>query len=153
MRFVCDHIQIKILVDSAEVLEIEKPNLKTYTELEDDRLITIARTLGMEELAPVDGDNPPEGEPAIEVYVVGEKKPVFWPTSDMPACEICGKPVKTKRSRVCSEECRQERQRRYAREYQQRKAREDAGGGLPPLSETEWGSDPGDEPVRSSGRL
>lgn len=168
MKFVCEDQTFSILEAASVTLGVVYPKLKKFVELEDTRLITIAQSLGMEELAP--GNVDPES--GLEFCRDGIRLPIRADSpapenaAGMPACEICGKPVQSRRHKTCSQECKREKNRRYAREYQMKihvspdlEATEDAGGvdDALPLPEEEsislqgWGSDPGDEPVRASG--
>lgn len=140
MRFVCDNPKLDVLDRAAVALSVDLPGAQQFIELDDERLIAIARTLGMEEMSQVNSN---------KIAPVLSVSPQSEVSTDMPACEICGKPVSSKRQRVCSDECRAEKQRRYAREYQRRKAQE--AGSEPESPLAEWGSDPGDEPVRAGG--
>ncbi|MHB0922586.1 MAG: hypothetical protein ACYC3H_01300 [Bellilinea sp.] len=156
MRFVCDDQRFDVLDRAAIALSIDLSGVQKFIELDDQRLISIAQSLGMEELAQANSN---EDAPVLSVSTQSGA------TADVPACEICGKPVASKRAKICSEECKREKSRRYAREYMRKihantdiEKPEDAGGGTPPLSSSEpvipmpeWGSDPGDEPVRANG--
>jgi len=171
MIFICDHSKMNILTQAARDMAVDEPMMNYHVNLSNDRLITIARVLGMEELQPAISNEEAMKRLGLDLDVVtvgvlGSDKtyilnsPAPENTEKMPACEICGKPVNSKRQKVCSDECRAEKQRRYARDYYNRKDKnpEDAGGGDPsPLSlegeETfslpAWGLDPGDEPIRA----
>jgi len=143
MIFICDRSKMSILIQVARDIGLDDPTMSYHVNLSDDRLITIARVLGMEELHPAISN-----EEAMERLGL-VLDPVPENSEKMPVCEICGKPVKTKRQRVCSDECRAEKQQRYQREYRMRKAKEANSETVNPLAV--WGSNPGDEPVRAGG--
>jgi len=178
MIFICDHSKMSILTSAARDMAVDEPTMNYHVNLSNDRLITIARVLGMEELQPAISNEEAmqrlglDLDPVI-VGILGSDKtyllnsPAPENTEKMQSCEICGKPVKSKRSKTCSDECKAERTRRYQREYMRKihsggdiEKVEDAMSGDPsPLSlegeETfsipDWGLDPGDEPIRVGG--
>lgn len=143
MIFICDRSKMNILIQAARDMGLDDPTLSYHVNLSDDRLITIARVLRMEELQPAISN-----EEAMERLGL-DLDPAPENSEKMPACEICGKPVKAKRQKVCSDECRAEKQRRYAREYKLRKAKEAGSEPVNPLAVLV--SNPGDEPVRAGG--
>jgi len=165
MIFICDHSKMSILTSAARDMAVDEPSMSYHVNLSNDRLITIARVLGMEELQPAISNEEAMQRLGLDLDVVTipniDPAPAQDITTGMPACEICGKPVSSKRQKTCSDECRAEKQRRYARDYYNRKDKnpEDAGGETSPLSlegeETfsipAWGLDPGDEPIRAGG--
>ena len=113
----------EVLDRAARSLGMDVPGLGTFVELADERLIGIARILGMDELAPSNEEamkllglvgyvHAVEAE--TETETPGE---VIQDKAAVRNCEICGQPYE-KRNKTCSPECEVERKKRYNREYQ-----------------------------------
>lgn len=142
MKFLLKGDALNILERVAVEIRAEKPTTETILDVRDYRLLPVVQLLGLEELVSVTAledasqmreVNDPTPDRVSEDTGDGDETLVRTKHSvvavsisslkeagEMPVCEICGKPVQSRRQKTCSAECKAEKQRRYARGYYHR---------------------------------
>ena len=145
MRFECNNESFEVLDRAARTLGMDGPGeRRLFIDLADERLIEIAKILGMPQFDPpqihvLEDFTLTRGEAMQMLDTDSDPMPEIITAGITPLCEICGQPTAGKRYKICSkEECRSERKKRYNREYQRnykkKSAAEVAGNESGPLA-------------------